>query len=273
MEKKVTESGGRPASRRSFYRRRRFEGSRMHNSLRSWLQNVTSGQCTICSRFRTELWYHKRTLPHAGDIRAFLIARGGDVSLITRDDLERVGLDVSPSAFDRLVAEAVRAMPPVHTGDSVHDLSAAEAIVLERGGFSLSADVLRDANDDPLARGAAEYAALLATALTPAQAAPRLGIDESRIRHRLGDRTLYGIKTPAGWRLPLFQFDPVTGGALPGIGSVFVALDPDLHPVSVQRWFLTPDADLEVSGRATSPRDWLRQGGGPTAIAPFVTVA
>ena len=74
------------------------------------------------------------------------------------------------------------------------------------GGGGSRRDVQNDGNllvtqalravENRLARGMAEYAALLATALTPAQAAQRIGVDVSRVRHRLVAWTLYRIKTP-----------------------------------------------------------------------------
>jgi hypothetical protein len=175
--------------------------------------------------------------------------------------------------FQQLVADAVRAMPAAEpSGSALHDLTAAEATVLETGSFDLRPERPDELADDPLARGAAEYAALLATALTPPQIAQRLGLDGSRIRHRLAERTLYGIKTAAGWRLPLFQFDPFTGGILPGFAAVLTTLDPEMHPVAIQRWFLRPDPDLELEGRMVSPRDWLLHGGAPKAVVPPAAV-
>ncbi len=195
------------------------------------------------------------------------------MSLLSQEDLARVGLQLDPTAFEQLVAEAVRAMPAAEPpGSALHDLTAAEVAVLEGGAFDLRPERPDERADSPLARGAAEYAALLATALTPAQVAHRLGLDVSRVRHRLAARTLYGIKTPDGWRLPVFQFNHFTGGVLPGIGAVLATLDPRIHPVSIQRWFLSPDPDLEIEGRMVSPRDWLLHGGAPTAVVPPAAV-
>lgn len=191
--------------------------------------------------------------------------------MLTKHDLERIGLDLAPDAFTRLVADVVRALPAVsRRGDPTRDLTPDEGAALERGGLDLSPETTEDQEHDPFAQGAAEYAVLLATALSLAEGAERLGLDPSRLRHRLAERTLYGIKTAHGWRLPRFQFDPDTGRELPGGGKVLAALDPDLHPVSVTRWFLTPDPDLEIDERPVSPRDWLRHGGSPRAIAPLV---
>jgi len=202
-----------------------------------------------------------------------MVADSEGAGVLTQRDLQRIGLDLAPEAFHRLVAEVVRALPPADgRGDPARDLTAEEVAALERGGLDLAPATAEDRDEDPFARGAAEYAVLLATALSPAAVAERLGVDPSRVRHRLAARTLYGVKTPHGWRLPRFQFDPDTGRALPGLGRVLAALDPELHPLSVMRWFLTPDPDLEVDGVPASPRDWLRRGGAPEAVAPPANV-
>jgi hypothetical protein len=36
-------------------------------------------------------------------------------------------------------------------------------------------------------------------------------------------------------------------------------LDPELHPIQVEAFFLTPSSDLDEE-RPVSPRDWLRAG-------------
>jgi len=191
---------------------------------------------------------------------------------ITREDLERIGVTMDPNRFEQLVIEAVQGMPAATPGDPARDLTVEEAETLERGGFDLRPLTPDELVDDPLARGAAEYAALVATALTPREVATRLGIDPSRVRHRLAERTLYGIKVSGAWRLPLFQLEPGTGQELPGIGKVLAASDRDPDPVSIKRWLETPDPDLAVHGKAVSPSDWLRRGGDPSAIPPLVNI-
>ena len=147
-------------------------------------------------------------------------------------------------------------------------LTRAETRSLERGGFSLaSADL---GTEDPLARTAAEYAALLKASLATSDLATRLGVDPSRIRQRLTARppTLYGIRLESGWVIPNFQLD--AGRLISGLAEIVPQLAPALHPVTVLRWFTTPNSDLvsdEHGGRALSPRDWLRLGlpAGPIA--------
>lgn len=137
------------------------------------------------------------------------------------------------------------------------DLTDSERAALDEGGLSM---VPPPGELDPQARFVAEFAATLRGALTVQEAATRLGIDEGRVRQRLGARTLYGIKGPHGWRLPAFQFND-DGGEVPGLSQVLRALDVDLHPVEVRAWLEEPDAELEIDGRPVSPVNWLRSGG------------
>src|SRR5688572_20316975 len=84
----------------------------------------------------------------------------------------------------------------------VADVSEAEAAVLAEGGFEAGSGKGTSA----IETSRIEYLRLLSESLSPEQAAARLGVNASRIRQRLGARTLYGIKDGRGWKLPLFQF-------------------------------------------------------------------
>lgn len=141
-----------------------------------------------------------------------------------------------------------------------------EIELLERGGFEL--DRRAFGLEDPIARAAFEYAVLRTTGLTTRDAAERLGVNDSRIRQRLGERALYGIKTDDEWRLPAFQF--AGEGLVPGIDRVFSRLPESLNPVAVHRWFHTPNPDLEGregEGRALTPLEWLQTGNDPEVVA------
>lgn len=180
--------------------------------------------------------------------------------------LERAGLRVDPEEFDRLVADALEEVVPLRPSpDPAAELSDEELTVLTAGGMRV--DPLPVGREHPLVRTAALYAALLGSSLSVAQAAAHLGVVESRIRQRLSERTLYGIKHPGGWRLPRFQF--ADGGTVPGIERVLPRLAPDLHPLEVVGWFTTPNPDLAVGEdeRPVSPLDWLSAGLPVDAVA------
>ena len=188
---------------------------------------------------------------------------------ITPEALHRVGIQLSPDEFEALVLEAVEQVGATGPATApLREFTNAEASALAEGGFSL--DSVDPGPDDPLARTTAEYAALLATSLSAPEVSRALGVDSSRVRQRLAERTLYGIKLRGGWRLPAFQFEGQ--GLLPGIDQVLPHLDPELHPVAVYRWFATPNPDLVIDEgdngeRIVSPRDWLHTGRDPSVVA------
>jgi hypothetical protein len=163
------------------------------------------------------------------------------------------------------------ALPPYGAVDARQALPNAELAFLREAGVGLDELAPLDPSvPAPELRTAARAASLLATSLTVAQAAERLGVDPSRVRQRLGNKTMYGIRANGEWRLPLFQFVDDGSGVVPGFGDIVPALV-GLYPVDVATWFTTPDPDL-VAGEDTpvSPREWLLGGGGEQVLRPLI---
>ncbi len=185
------------------------------------------------------------------------------------------GITASPRQLAEYLAEAVEAMEEGALIPAAQELPEAELEVLRSGGFDVDAAPLKQ--DDPIARASAAYSALMETALTIKAVAAALGRNESRVRQRLLQRSLYGIRRGRGWLLPLFQFQVedrkgarTVKGVVSGIEQVFPALSPELHPVSVWRWFTSPSTELTdqaAPDRAVSPRDWLLAGRDPKPVA------
>ena len=182
--------------------------------------------------------------------------------------IRRSGEEIEEDAR-RFVLGIVASMP---TGrwvtEPAGELSSGEAAVLEEGGLDLSPPVAGE--PDPLARTAARYAAMLATALTTREAAGLLGTGESRVRQRLKEKTLYGVKASRENRFPAFQFGG--GREVPGIGEVLRHVDRSVHPVALSNWFTLPNPDLhldEEEEKAVSPREWLLSGGAPGVLVPL----
>lgn len=176
------------------------------------------------------------------------------------------GLVVEPEELQIMVRHAITQLQEsLYPPEPVADLTVAEAEALDRGGFDLSPR--REGEESSLARTTARYAALLGTSLTTAEAAARLGVERSRVRQRLAQGSLYGIRSPQGWRLPAFQF--LEDGPLPGIGEAVGGLSSNLHPLAVHRFFTLPNVDLHASelDRDLSPREWLQAGYPPQAVA------
>ncbi len=166
------------------------------------------------------------------------------------------GVGIRPDQLEVAVVDALARRQPIMRGSSADELGASELGVLRSGGFEPEPQ----ADDDPLARTVAEHAALIKTSLSVVEVARRLGVDASRVRQRLGERSLYGIRTGEGWIVPPFQLEG--SRALPGLADVLRALDPELHPLEVERFFTEPDASLTQprTERALSPREWLLAG-------------
>jgi hypothetical protein len=175
------------------------------------------------------------------------------------------GITVSPATLDTELAAAVSQLQRTLYGESCDELTAPELRILETGGFD--PEPRGEPGGDPLAQAAAEYAALLKTSLGTAAVATQLGVDASRIRQRLAERTLYGFRQGTQWLIPTFQF--VDNQPLPGLAEVVSQLDRELHPVAVLHWFLTPQPELYAAAvdRPLSPRDWLRLGYPPALPA------
>lgn len=157
-------------------------------------------------------------------------------------------------------------------GDPGREFTSGEAEVLERGGLDLSPWESEEerGGEEALGLTASRYALMLAGGLGTGEAAGRLGVSDGRVRQRLAERSLYGIKTGRGYRLPAFQF--ARDGEVPRVGEVLRALPPGLHPVAVENWFTGPNPDLyldEEEERPISPWEWLMAGGSPEAVVPL----
>lgn len=181
--------------------------------------------------------------------------------------LRGYGIRFSEEELADVVREAVARVYGQRAYGGPSELPLDERRQFEEGGFRFGPPPR--GRENPVVRTAAEYAALLGSSLSVAEAAGRLGVNPSRVRQRLsGSRpTLYGIKRDNEWHLPRFQF--TQRGTVPGIGSVIAELDRELHPVGVHRWFTNPDPDLEPEEGASplSPLDWLHSGFDPGVVA------
>jgi len=184
--------------------------------------------------------------------------------VLTTDVLRKRGIELSDEEFAVLLDDAFDGLATDVETDPSRSLTPAETTALAGGGADLRP--LGAEEPVPRAETAATYVALLAGGLTVAQSAARLDVDPSRIRHRLADRMLFGIRLRAGWRLPAFQFTE-DGGMVPGLDRVLPSIPPDLHPLAVWRWLTTPVADLALDGSEITPLQWLAGGGPPAPVA------
>jgi hypothetical protein len=198
-----------------------------------------------------------RKVPRPANLRRRGVARGAYADYVARRLAE---ID---SAVADLLAAAGGSAESAAVG-----FTAEEEKALKSGG--LSPAPLKPGEEAPLTQTALEYAHLLQSSLSVAEAAELLDVNRSRVRQRLiaDPPSLYGIKEGKSWRLPRFQF--AGRKPVPGIGLVIAALPRNLHPVAVVRWFTTPHQDLRTGRneeRKVAPLDWLRAGKEPAVVA------
>lgn len=124
-------------------------------------------------------------------------------------------------------------------------------------------------SDDLVGAVVGRRAVATAESLTTRQVAELLGVDPSRVRHRIRDGQLYAVAGDGGeHRLPRWQFGTIH--VLPHLRKVLQALQADLHPLEVAGFMTTPQPELELEGKALCPRDWLLGGG---SVDPVVELA
>ena len=159
----------------------------------------------------------------------------------------------------------LRFLRPPMAAQGPSTLTAPEEAALAAGGVAaVSDDEMRIVQG----RTAAEYEHLRATSLSAEEAARRLGVNASRVRQRLAERSLYGIKEGNAWLLPAFQFREV--GEVPGLDAVVRRLPADIGAVAVARWFASPNPDLctrDDEERPLTPLQWLLAGNPPGPAA------
>lgn len=176
--------------------------------------------------------------------------------------LAKAGLQIDPVRFLSRVEDAARKLTPPHP-DPAGYFTADQREALRDVGLDLSP--LRADEPDGRARAVAEQAVLHESALTVSAAAKVIGVDTSRIRHRLLAKRLMGWKDKGGWRLPAWQF--TDKGVLPGLEQVLAALPSDQPALVVAAFMTTPQEDLLARSRAITPCEWLQAGGDPQRVA------
>jgi hypothetical protein len=180
--------------------------------------------------------------------------------------LARAGLRVTAHEFLSLVEDAARRLTAPQADPAAHFTESERAALLEAG---LDLTALDDTESDPRARTLAEHAVLRDTALSVHQAADRVGVDTSRIRHRIAAGRLIGWKDRGGWRLPLWQFTDTD--VLPGLEKVLPAMPLDQPALVLANFMTTAQEDLELGERVVSPREWLMAGGSPQRVADLAS--
>ena len=184
-------------------------------------------------------------------------------NLDARELLRDAGLDVEVGRFAELLREAVRIVGTASASEPASQLSEAEVSDLRSAG--LHADAGLGPYERVRAATVAQMAVLLASTLTVAEAADRLGLDLSRVRQMLSDRSLIASNDGWEWRILDLQF---AGDRLvPNITDVAPAFPEGMPLLAIANWLTMPEADLEVAGSPVSPLEWLSGGGDPERVA------
>ena len=176
--------------------------------------------------------------------------------------------DESPwGAFIDVVQELLKSSLPgeMSMERARGDLSSGEADALRHGGIDLEA---KSSGSETVAASLNEWRKLVENSYTTVQTAKVLRVRDSRIRQRLGGQrpSLFGFRHGKSWLIPKFQIE--NREIVRGMDLVVSHLSPEVHPVSVARWFQTPNPDLvNPAEQAVSPVDWLRTGGDPEVAA------
>lgn len=179
--------------------------------------------------------------------------------------LARAGLRVDSDEFLSLVEDAARRLSPADPNPAEY-FSTDQRTALTDVGLDLTPR--REGERDSRAMAVAAQAVLRDTALTVAGAAERIGVDASRVRHRLAAGRLIGWKDRGGWRLPSWQFSDAD--VLPGLEPVLAAVPADQPPLVVAAFMTTRQAELPMDGEPATPRDWLLATGDPAPVARLV---
>jgi hypothetical protein len=181
--------------------------------------------------------------------------------------LAKAGLRVDPDEFLTLVEDAARKLSPADP-DPADYFSAEQRDILTDVGLDLSPH--RASEVDHRAKAVAAQAVLRDSALTVAEVARIVGVDTSRIRHRLAAGRLSGWKDRGSWRLPAWQF--TSAGVLPGLEAILGSVPDDQPPLVIAAFVATAQPELVLDGEPATPRQWLLATGDPTPVAKLIAM-
>jgi hypothetical protein len=139
------------------------------------------------------------------------------------------------------------------------------AVLAEHSGVDAAAAAANSAPPRVAVERARIEFDLLRHSYTVGDIAAKWGVDTSRIRHRVRNKALYGVRVGRALRLPEWQFDNDLR-PLAGLGALLDALPEGIHPREVEGFMTTPQDELRLRGRKVSPRDWLLSGGSPDRV-------
>ncbi|MDR1186517.1 MAG: hypothetical protein LBK95_03535 [Bifidobacteriaceae bacterium] len=180
--------------------------------------------------------------------------------------LERHGTGLTPVDFIAELDAALAGLPSA----GASPLSSDEVAFLRTNAGTRAAQVLD--SWDPTAESRRDADAAIgrlardaSASMSVAQAATTLGVDRSRISHRLAQGTLWAFAMGRALRVPRWQFT-AEGSLLPGLPVIVAAIPEGLAPPIIEAFMRAPL--LELGGAA--PVDHLAAGGSPIPVAQFL---
>lgn len=235
---------------------------RLEEATRDALQKTFKKVRPQAEPLRVELSKGVRPVEEPDEVLVLVLGPDGGVVRRKSLPMKRIDVDklrllmwVADAAFDEVAVQAASQPPP---------LTSAEAAVLDDAGL-----VEGQTGPGELERSTIAFQVLLNHSLTLENAAKALSVSPSRLRQRLADHTLYGIKQGRAWRIPTFQFDTKRKNLVHGIERVLPRVNADAHPLAVVNWFKSPHQDLVIGEEETpvTPLQWLAAGGSPERVA------
>ncbi len=118
------------------------------------------------------------------------------------------GIDLNERQALDLIDAALLGTPSAAPAPS--PLALAEAAIYDHAGMGEDREALQQQATDV----AAQFIALLATAIPVADAAPRIGVSRSRMQQMISSRDVWAVRRGTRWAVPAVQFDGDT--LLPG---------------------------------------------------------
>ncbi|MGH3414331.1 MAG: helix-turn-helix domain-containing protein [Marmoricola sp.] len=117
-------------------------------------------------------------------------------------------------------------------------------------------------------RATRRLTAAVASSYGVAEVADLLGVDRSRIAHRISQGALYAFTLGRNRRIPRWQVlvDEEQARLLPGLPTIVAATPDGLAPHMLEAFLRTPQDDLE----GETPLDFLAAGGNPELVAGYV---
>ena len=189
--------------------------------------------------------------------------------------VEMAALDEVLARYDigmtsaEVVAELDAAFASMNRVDTTPLSESEMQFLVDHGGPGV-AEAL--ASYDPVAerdrqarRAVDELATTMRSTVSIAEAALLLGVDRSRISHRIAQGTLWAFRVGRSPRIPRWQFC-ADGKLLPGLPQIIAAIPAGLAPQSVAAFMSTPQEELY----GLTPVDYLCDDGDPAIAADLL---